>query len=137
MAGERLGDELLEAWGEPVETAVESLVTGQAGEPHAPVTARVFVDTLLVMKALHVPEQIDGQQFFVRERGTEVTEPLIFQLRVFIVNPADAQIESDELLFHNINSTPLLPSAFLLLIRIVCRKGAVNSTCKWNFELGQ
>jgi hypothetical protein len=28
------------------------------------------------------------------------------------------QVESDELVFHKLNSTPLLPSAFLLLIRI-------------------
>ena len=91
-------------------------------EPRAPVAARVVVDAALLPKALHVSEQIDGQEFFVRESGTEVTESLIFQLRVFIVNPADAQVESDELLFHKLNSTPLQPSAFLLLIRIYAYK---------------
>jgi hypothetical protein len=33
-----------------------------------------------------------------------------------IVNPADLQVEGDELLFRKLNSMPLLPSAFLLLL---------------------
>ena len=118
LEGERLGDELLEAQSETVQTPVEGLITGQMGEPRAPVLASVIVDAALLPKALHVPEQIDGYEFLVRETGTKVRETLIFQSWVFIVSPADAQVESDELLFHKLNSTPLLPSAFLLLIRI-------------------
>ena len=63
-------------------------------------------------------EQIDSYEFLVRETGAEVAQALIFQVGLVIVSPADAQVEGDELLFHKLNSTPLLPSAFLLLIRI-------------------
>src|SRR5438270_1796513 len=87
-------------------------------DPRSPVAARVVVDAALLIKALHVPEEVDGYKLLVRKAWTEVTQSLIFQVGLAIVSPADVQVESDELLFHKLNSTPLLPSAFLLLIRI-------------------
>ena len=80
--------------------------------------ARIVVDAPLLIKALHVAEQINGCEFLVRQKWAEVTQALIFQGGLVMVSPADVQVESDELLFHKLNSTPPLPSAFLLLIRI-------------------
>jgi hypothetical protein len=104
------------------------------------VAAGVVVDAALLLEALHVAEQIDGDKFLVREPGAEVAQPLIFQVGLSIVSPADAQVEGDELLFHKLNSTPLRPSAFLLLIRIINISGSteivksffINSTLQSN-----
>lgn len=35
-----------------------------------------------------------------------------------MISPADGQVDGDELVFHKLNSTPLPPSAFLILILI-------------------
>jgi hypothetical protein len=54
----------------------------------------------------------------IRATRLEVAQALIFEVRAFIVNCADPQIEFDELLFHKLSSTTPCWSAFLLLIRI-------------------
>lgn len=81
--------------------------------------AGVVIDAALLIKALHVSEELDSHEFFVRKMRTEVTQALIFQIGLAIVSPADAQVESSELLLHRLNSTPFLPSVFLLLIRMI------------------
>jgi hypothetical protein len=115
---ESFGDEVLEGRGKEIQTAVEGFVARQRAEPCAPMAARLVVDAPLLIKALHVAEQINGYEFLVRQKGAEVTQSSIFQVGLVVVSPADAQVESDELLFHKLNSTPLPPPAFLLLIRI-------------------
>ncbi|HKQ54188.1 MAG TPA: hypothetical protein VJT74_17560, partial [Pyrinomonadaceae bacterium] len=55
--------------------------------------------------------------------------------RVFIVSPADTQVEGDELLFHKLNSTPLLSSAFLLLIRIIHHSAFIISSLPLALDL--
>jgi hypothetical protein len=42
------------------------------------VAACVVVDAALLLEALHVAEEVDGDKFLVREPGAEVTEALIF-----------------------------------------------------------
>jgi hypothetical protein len=74
----RFGDEVLEGRGEEVQKPVEGLVARERGEPRPPVAARVVIDAALLIKALHVAEQINGYGFLVRQKGTEVTLSLIF-----------------------------------------------------------
>jgi hypothetical protein len=72
-----------------VDAPVESLVTGQRGKPRAPMRDDIIIDTTMCGVTLQMPEDVHGQQFFVRKTGLEVARTLMFQDRFSIVEAAD------------------------------------------------
>jgi hypothetical protein len=79
----------------------------------------VIADAALRGQSLYVPEQVDGYKLFVRKRRpVVVTQALLFQDGLGIVEAADEQVEFDKQGFHKTILPTHRPSAFLLLIRI-------------------
>jgi len=72
-----------------VQAAIEGLVTRQMGKPIAPIVPSKTVNRLLLIKTVQMTEQINGNQFLVSKMRLEITQALIFQTALAIVDAAD------------------------------------------------
>ena len=67
----------------------------------------IVMDGLLLKAPLQQAKEIDRHQFLICQKrfGRIIAPALIFEFRVLIVDPANPQIESDELKFQFHGST--------------------------------